>query len=77
MEKENQYVRLSFKKDFILINAEDRFTYEISLDRLKTPNQALDWIHQINSKTWANPVLMKELVTMIFKIIPMEWWSGA
>jgi hypothetical protein len=60
--RENKHCYID-KDNCLIIRERDykgiRFeAYEISLDRCKTPSACLDWIHQINSKTWATPELM-------------------
>jgi len=52
-------------------------TYDIPMDRLTNPNQALDWIHQLSSKTWMKGGLLEDFIEVIFENIPVKWWSGA
>lgn len=52
------------------------YTYQIDLDRCQTSKACLDWIHQVNAKTWATPELMKGFITCLFDVIPGQLWHG-
>jgi len=44
---------------------EGQWIYEIDLDRCTTSAALLDWIMQIQQKTWANPVDLRDLLKAI------------
>ena len=52
------------------------FIYDIPMDRMRTPEAALDWIHQICvAKNWGRenaPMILDA----IFDAIPPSMWSG-
>ena len=49
----------------ININTGRGHTYEIDLERCRTPGEVLDWIYQIKSKTWATSEIIFDLLTAL------------
>jgi len=49
--------------------------YDIPLKRCRTAGAALDWIHQVNEKTWG-PEVASDLLSIIFIVVPSSIWSG-
>lgn len=63
------------KSNCILIQVHSGYVYEVDLDRCNSPAATLDWIHQLNTKTWG-PEIMAEFLKVLFERIPEEFWSG-
>jgi hypothetical protein len=45
------------------------YGYEVDLERCNTPAEVLDWIAQIEGKTWGTPVVVGELVAAICDLL--------
>ena len=74
---ENEHCYLDRKTNCIMIRTGIKgYEYDVDLDRCKTAGACLDWIHQVNGKTWATPELMKNFITILFDNIDTEIWSG-
>ena len=45
------------------------YLYEIDLDRCRTSAEVLDWIMQVNAKTWATAGIMKDLLDALHDLL--------
>jgi len=58
--------RVKYEGDcLVLYDVDGREIYWIDLNRCKDSAELLDWIFQINLKTWATPGMMKALLNSI------------
>lgn len=49
-------------------------TYDIPIERCKTAESCMDWIHQIAMKRWGREV-MGDFLKVLFKVIPGGLWQ--
>lgn len=57
-----------YEKERQVLIHEGRY-YEIDLDRCQSSAAILDWIFQINGKTWTTPETMKDLLDLIEEVL--------
>jgi hypothetical protein len=79
-KEQNDHCYIDRKHNCIMIKTGvggGSYEYDITLKRCKTAAQCLDWIHQVNGKTWATPELMKDFITILFLNIEISLWAGA
>jgi hypothetical protein len=53
--------------------------YVIERSRCSTPEQCLDWVHQISEKdcVWEDGArIMREFLELLFEVIPSKFWAG-
>lgn len=80
LKEENKHCYVDRKMNRIMIKTGvggGSYEYDIDLKRCATASQCLDWIHQVNVKTWATPEIMKDFISILFRNIKMSLWSGA
>lgn len=76
-KEKNEHCYIDRKSNCVMIRTGvTGYEYDVDLDRCKTAGACLDWIHQVNSKTWATPELMKDFITILFRNIETGLWSG-
>jgi hypothetical protein len=69
-------VRFNDESSCIFIQVHPHYEYDIDLERCRTAEQALDWIHQVCiDKNWGKEV-SNDLLRMMFIVIPSTLWSG-
>jgi hypothetical protein len=58
---------IKFDEDSLTIDFmyEDNIIYQLDLERCKTSSELLDWILQINDKSWCTPNVLKELFRIL------------
>ncbi len=66
-------VRYCKRDNCIIIDVPHGEEYWISMNRLKTAAQCLDWIHQVFVKTWG-PKVMPDFLKVLFRMIPSDLW---
>ena len=49
-------------KQLVLVFEDDRRSYEIDLERLRSSAGMLDWIFQVRQKIWATPQVLSDLL---------------
>jgi len=70
--------RVRFNDESSTIYFETRpggWEYDVDMKRCRTAEQALDWIHQLNAKSWAKPH-MGDFLSIMFSAISSTLWSG-
>lgn len=61
----------------VLKCTEERGGYEVDLERCTNSAQILDWIFQVNMKTWATPEVVKDLLDIISLVLePQQNFCG-
>lgn len=76
-KKENDHCYINEKYNVLLIKTGvPHYEYDIALSRCRTAGACLDWIHQVNGKTWATPELMKDFISLLFNNIDSNLWTG-
>ena len=70
-------VRLNDESSTIFIEVrQGGYEYDIDLERCRTAEQAMDWIHQICiDKNWGKEV-SNDLLQMLFQVLPSTMWAG-
>ena len=49
--------------------------YQVDLNRCKTAESCLDWIHQLHEKAWYRGDQAMEFIDLLFRLIPVKLWS--
>lgn len=78
MEPTTRIGRVRFNDESSTIYFETRpngWEYDVDMKRCRTAAQALDWVHQLNAKSWAKPH-MTDFLSIMFSAIPSTLWSG-
>lgn len=61
----------------IEIRNKDHFFYEVDLERCRDSAELLDWILQVNLKTWCTPSIIKELLDTIEEACEKIFFNNA
>ncbi len=48
-----------------LVFEQDRWTYEVDIERINNSAQMLDWIYQVKQKGWASPTVLCDLLNSL------------
>lgn len=78
LQPTTQIGRVRFNDESSMIYFETRpggWEYDVDMKRCRTAAQALDWVHQLNAKSWAKPH-MGDFLSIMFSAIPSTLWSG-
>ncbi len=76
-QKPTELGRCKFNKraNTIDIEVTPGYIYQVDLDWCTTSKGVLDWIHQIQEKTWS-PEIMSDFLELLFAHIPSKLYHG-
>ena len=85
--KEKRIGNIRFSDDEVpsidfLHGEDDKFVYEIELDRIETASQAFSWICHMTGKTWVTPRMIYDFIQVIKRTTSAneycykKYWEG-